>query len=112
MKVITGRVQSVSLAKPLEKSGRNASGLEAPFVRAQRADVRDHRVHAAGGFDGVPGDADDDAHFQDELEEVGPEDAGEAAERNVNSGERDQEENADDEGAAVGAGKYGAEDIA
>ena len=102
----------MSLAKPLEKSGRNASGFGGAVRGAQRADVRDHRVHAAGGFDGVPGDADDDAHFQHELKEVGPEHAREAAERNVNSGERDQEENADDQSVAVRAGKYWAENIA
>src|ERR1700721_2378787 len=35
--VITGNVQSVSLAKPCEKSGRNASGSEPPFLTRRAA---------------------------------------------------------------------------
>ena len=51
--------------------------------------------------DRVIGDGDHDAHLEHELEEVGPEHAPQAAERDVEAGEGNEEEHADGEGRAV-----------
>src|SRR5271155_2988645 len=58
--------------------------------------------HAADFGDRDPGEDDDHGHFQGELEEVGDEDAPEAADESVDAGERDQEEDTDQEGGVFG----------
>ena len=52
---------------------------------------------------GVIGDGDDNGHFEDELEEVGPEDSPEAAERDVEAGEGDEKKNTDGQRRTIGA---------
>src|ERR1700722_11017139 len=86
-----------------------SQGIGAAVGGAHGVDLRNHMAHAAGRFHRVVGDGNDDAHLQDELKKIGPEHAREAAERNVNSGEWNQKENADDQGVTVGSGKRRAE---
>src|SRR5580704_13279832 len=53
--------------KTLREIRKKRERIGAAIFGTQRGDLADHRAHAAGGSYGVPGDGDDDAHFQDEL---------------------------------------------
>ncbi len=96
---------------PREKLGRKFSGLSAlrPGVRLHLLQAGDDGAHAAAGRDRVIRNGDHDAHLEHELEEVGPEHAPQAAERDVEAGERDEEQHADGERRAVVAAPHRAE---
>src|SRR6266702_914741 len=87
-----------------EKRERVAGG-----GRAHGRQSSNQRRHAANGADGVEGDGDDDRHLEDELEEVSPEDSPEAAEGDIESGEGDEEEDAEGKRGAIGRGPDAAE---
>ena len=61
---------------------------------ALRGEFCEELRHSANSVDAIPGNRDHDGHFQNELEQVRPKHAPQTAERNVNSRERHQEENA------------------
>ncbi len=64
-----------------------ADDVEAQCECADAADFRD----------GDPGEHDDHAHFEDELEKIGDEHTPKAANKGVNTGERNQDEDADEQ---------------
>src|SRR5690242_12952215 len=53
--------------------------------------------HASDFCDGNPGEHDDHGHFQSELEKVGDENSPEAADEGVDSCERNEKENANEQ---------------
>ena len=67
--------------------------------------------HAADGVDAIPSYADDDRHLENKLKEVGPKNAPESAERNVDAGERHEEEDANGEGFGIADAHGSADDV-
>ena len=60
-----------------------------------RMEFRKQRVHPSNGVHRIPGNADDDGHFQHKLEKVRPQNAPQTAKRHVQARERNQNQNAD-----------------
>ncbi len=65
-----------------------------PAAILHRAKLVDERAHSASSADAVPRNSDHNAHLQDKLKQIGPQHAPQAAERNVDSGKWNQEEDA------------------
>ena len=79
--------------KEVERIGNGAAGLCG--FGADDAEAQRERADAADFRDGNPGEDDDHAHFQNELEKIGDEHSPEATDEGVNAGERNQHEDAD-----------------
>ena len=100
---MTGRSQMPSC-----ENGRGEIGKERRGVARARAcgsphfrQTRQQRIHAAGSGNRVPGHSDDDRHLERELEQVGPEHAPQSTQRDIETGEWNQEQNADGQSVAI-----------
>ena len=68
--------------------------------------------HAADGVDGEDGEEDDHGHFEDELDEVSPEDGPEAGDGVVSEGEGEADEDSGELAADGGDAESEGEDLA
>ncbi len=72
-----------------------------PAAACQSVELRQERMHPASGAYAIPRYRNDYTHFKNELEQIGPKDAPEAAERDIDSREWNQEQDTDGECLAV-----------
>src|SRR4029077_7219597 len=93
------RVSGPSQMKGWEEGKNRAggfTGLARDGVNVGKLDLE--KGHAADFCDGNPGEHDDHGHFQGELKEVSDKNSPEAADEGINSGERDEEQDANQQG--------------
>ena len=81
--------------KPTRKIGQQSGDVtrSGPHSSAALRELRQELGHSSDGADAVPGHANYDGHFQNKLEQIGPENAPQTAQRDIDAGERHKKKN-------------------